>query len=156
MRLLKDPKTPLWIRLVSWAVAIIVALLIVRLVFTFGYYASGLAVLDAQKKQREKTPIKLVAQYGSQMLQPGVAIACNDNRFVFYSNFSCEFLPDLDEKLKDQAGRKQILTDYQYLLLWVKDKDEVLKRVLETDRNLELIKAIGNRDDDKGLLYRIN
>jgi len=59
MRLLKDPKTPLWIRLVSWAVAIIVALLIVRLVFTFGYYASGLAVLDAQKKQREKTPIKL-------------------------------------------------------------------------------------------------
>jgi hypothetical protein len=48
------------------------------------------------------------------------------------------------------------VTDYQYLLLWLKDKDEEMKRVLETDRNLELIKAFGNRDDDKGLLYRIN
>jgi len=59
MRLLEDPKTPLWIRLVSWAIALLLALLITRLVFTFGYYASGLAVLDEQKRQMKKTPIKL-------------------------------------------------------------------------------------------------
>lgn len=62
MRLLKDPKTPLWIRIVSWTVALLVALLITRLVFTFGYYASGLAVLDEYDRRMEKIPIKLEFQ----------------------------------------------------------------------------------------------
>lgn len=59
MRLLKDPKTPLLIRIISLAGAIVVAALIVRLVFAFGYYASGLAAHQEDERRRREAPIPL-------------------------------------------------------------------------------------------------
>ena len=59
MRLIQYPRTPLWIRIVSLIGALIVASGIIYLVFTFGWYASGLAVLKEEKRRREQTPIRL-------------------------------------------------------------------------------------------------
>ncbi len=57
--LLEDPKTPLLVRVVSLLVALAVGAIIVHLVFTFGYYASGLAALDAEEKRRREAPIPM-------------------------------------------------------------------------------------------------
>jgi len=51
MQLIQDPKTPWWIRMASLILATCVALAIAYLVFTFAYYASGMAALDQQKQQ---------------------------------------------------------------------------------------------------------
>ena len=59
MRLIQYPRTPWWIRIVSMIGALIVAGLILWLVFTFGWYASGLAVIKEEKRRRERTPIRL-------------------------------------------------------------------------------------------------
>jgi len=59
MRLITAPRTPPFIRLVSWVAALLVTLTIVYLVFKFGYYASGLAAFEQDQKIRSKTPIPL-------------------------------------------------------------------------------------------------
>jgi hypothetical protein len=59
MSLVQYPRTPWWIRIVSLVGALTVAAMIVYLVFTFGWYASGLAALKEERTQREKTPIRL-------------------------------------------------------------------------------------------------
>ena len=59
MKLLKDPKAPLLIRIISLAGAIVIAALIVRLVFAFGYYASGLAAHQEEERRRRESPIPL-------------------------------------------------------------------------------------------------
>lgn len=121
------------------------------------YIFIGVTFIDSMiSTGAAKTPIKLVAQYGNQIFQLGEQVACNDNRFVYYSNFSCDFLPDLNKQLKDEAGRKQIAADYRYLLLWVKGKDQLMQKALQNDKNLQIIKEFGNGDNDKGLLYKIN
>ena len=58
MQLIRDPSTPWWVRMLSILVATVLALAIVYLVFMFGYYASGLAVLDEQKKQPKPIPLQ--------------------------------------------------------------------------------------------------
>ncbi len=58
MQLIQDPRTPWWIRALSILLATAVAIGIVYLVFMFGYYASGLAVLDEQKKQPQPIPLQ--------------------------------------------------------------------------------------------------
>lgn len=59
MSLIKPPRTPLPIRIIALLAALVVALLIARLVFTFGWYASGLASHQQQERLREETPIDL-------------------------------------------------------------------------------------------------
>lgn len=56
---IKSPKTSFLVRLLSVLVALAIAAGIVHLVFTFGYFASGLAVLDADERRRQETPIPL-------------------------------------------------------------------------------------------------
>jgi len=57
MRLLKTPATPILIRVVAWILALIVGGGIVYLVFSFGYYASGLASYNEEQRRRGETPI---------------------------------------------------------------------------------------------------
>ncbi len=59
MIILKPPRTPWPILLVSWIAALIVAALIAHFVFTFGYYASGLAAYHEDERRRLETPIPL-------------------------------------------------------------------------------------------------
>ncbi len=59
MIILKPPKTPWPILLVSWIAALIVAALIAHFVFAFGYYASGLAAYQEEERRRLETPIPL-------------------------------------------------------------------------------------------------
>ena len=59
MSLVIPPRVPLHIRLVAWIGALLIAGWIVYLVFNFGYYASGLAVLKEEEKLRRKTPIQM-------------------------------------------------------------------------------------------------
>ena len=59
MIILKPPKTPWPILLASWIAALIVAALIAHFVFTFGYYASGLAAYQEDERRRFETPIPL-------------------------------------------------------------------------------------------------
>lgn len=59
MSLITTPRAPLWIRIVAWIGALIVGGGIVYLVFNFGYYASGLAVVKQQEKLRRETPIQM-------------------------------------------------------------------------------------------------
>jgi len=55
--LVTPPRTPLWVTIISFLVALIVGAGIVYLVFMFGYYASGLAVVKEEERRRESTPI---------------------------------------------------------------------------------------------------
>ncbi len=57
--LIRPPKNPLPVRILALLLALVVALLIARLVFTFGWYASGLAAHKEQEKLRQETPINL-------------------------------------------------------------------------------------------------
>jgi len=59
MIILKPPRTPWPILLVSWIAALILAAMIAHLVFTFGYYASGLAAFKEDERRRSETPIPL-------------------------------------------------------------------------------------------------
>ena len=120
------------------------------------YIFIGALFLDSMvSTSAGKTPIKLAAQYSISVINPGDKTACNDNRFFFYSDFSCSFHPDLDKELENEASRKKIEDDFQYLLLWVKNKDQTLQNTLNNNRKLLLIKEFSNRDNDKGLLYKI-
>jgi hypothetical protein len=59
MSLVTPPPTPLLIRLVAWIGALLISGWIVYLVFNFGYYASGLALVKEEEKLRRKTPIRM-------------------------------------------------------------------------------------------------
>jgi hypothetical protein len=59
MSLVHPPRAPIHVRLIAWVGALIVAGGILYLVFNFGYYASGLAVLKEQEKLRRETPIQM-------------------------------------------------------------------------------------------------
>ena len=59
MKLIRTPPAPTLIRLVSWIAALVVSGAIVYLVFTFGYFASGLASYKEEQRRRQETPIPL-------------------------------------------------------------------------------------------------
>ena len=58
MDVIRTPPAPLAIRIISWVLALVAAGGIVYLVFNFGYYASGLAVLKQEERIRRETPIR--------------------------------------------------------------------------------------------------
>lgn len=55
--LIRAPRTPPIVRIASLIVALAVGGVIVWLVFTFGYYASGLAALKEHQRRQRETPI---------------------------------------------------------------------------------------------------
>ncbi|HET9481390.1 MAG TPA: hypothetical protein VFP98_06505 [Candidatus Polarisedimenticolia bacterium] len=71
MELPRDPKTPLLVRVISILVALAIGGTIVYLVFTFGYYASGMATLKEYEKIRSETPID--TQFTTPAPQPAPA-----------------------------------------------------------------------------------
>ncbi len=59
MALVRAQKSPLWIRIVALAGALVLAILIARMVFMFGYVASGLASLEREQKEKRDRPIAI-------------------------------------------------------------------------------------------------
>ncbi|HET6372738.1 MAG TPA: hypothetical protein VFG76_05495 [Candidatus Polarisedimenticolia bacterium] len=55
--ILKPPRAPLWIRIVSLLGALVVAGYLATLILTFGYYASGLAAYQEDERRRKEAPI---------------------------------------------------------------------------------------------------
>lgn len=54
---LPRPRTPLAVRVVGLLLAVAVAAGIIKLVFTFAWYASGLAADKAEERARREAPI---------------------------------------------------------------------------------------------------
>lgn len=59
MAIVKYQRAPLWVRILALAGGLLVALLIARMVFLFGYVASGLAALDQEQKEKKDRPIAI-------------------------------------------------------------------------------------------------
>lgn len=59
MAILKYPRAPLWIQVLALAGGLLLALLIARMVFLFGYVASGLAAYDQEQKEKQDRPIAI-------------------------------------------------------------------------------------------------
>ena len=57
MKLVTYPRSSPLLIITSIVLATIIALSITRLVFKFGYYASGLAALDYDEQRRREAPI---------------------------------------------------------------------------------------------------
>lgn len=58
--LIRTPRTPVVVRILSLIAALVIAAVIVRLVFAFGWYASGLAAYKDEERRRREGPISVV------------------------------------------------------------------------------------------------
>ena len=77
MSLVKPPPTSWGIRIISILGALIVAALLLRLVLTFGWYASGLAALKEDERRRRETPIRLDFKDPNSLPDPNAARDAN-------------------------------------------------------------------------------
>ncbi len=68
--LIRLPRTPPIVRIVSLLAALILAALIVRLVFAFGWYASGLAAYKEQERRRSAAPIPVLFEDPNEAAAP--------------------------------------------------------------------------------------
>jgi len=103
----------------------------------------------------KKTPIKLAGEYTRSLVKPGEKIACNEKRFVFYSNFSCQFQPALKNKYQSDTTNTLLKQDYRYVLMWVKHKNDEMLQTLQNEGRLHLLKEFSNRKNDKAMLFEL-
>lgn len=103
----------------------------------------------------KKIPVKYASEYTTQVVMAGEKVACNEPRFSFYTNYSCDIILDLNKNLSEKSYRNMLKEKYQYLLLWVKYKDEKALKLINDEPDFKRIKEYSNRKNDKAILLKV-
>jgi len=90
-----------------------------------------------------------------QNVKSNSKIACNDDRFVFYTNNQCVYEQDLDKNNIKETSLLINSGKYNHLLLWVDRKNKQMRSYLSSNKSLVLLNSFSNKKNDEAQIYRI-